>query len=1367
MYTYDEAFKESLKYFNDDELAAKVFIDKYALRDSDDNILEKTPDDMHLRIASELARIEEQKFKNPLSKEQIFKYLEGFKKIVPQGGPMTAIGNPYHLCTTSNCYVLDSPLDSYSAIHYTDTQLTAISKRRGGVGLDISNLRPAGSPTRNSSRTSTGIIPFMERYSNSIREVGQCIFEDQRILTSCGLKKIKNVKIGEMIWTKKGWIQVTNVFNNGIKKLYKLTTKTGYSCITSIDHIYQTFNENGELTETSLKNLNIGDNIVLSIGNGSHHSTYLKFEKFDYENSNNKPLNCKYPQILDEKLAYILGYSYGDGYVFNKKEDIKGLELLCSNDYPKIKQKIKLFCQEIFDYEIKFTKGDGDLEVLSIHNKAIVKFLEHNKLLKQHSSEIIFPEKIENSTINVQFAFLSGYFDADGDVSKKKSYRFRSINRKFLENVQIILSTCGIASKIHVEERTNENWKTIYTLAVVGRIAQQQFASLMKDSYKIQSSKVISKRDCWLTPFKAKTFNIKFNKYNYCPDNSQYLSANTCVLLSKQEDVITNLLQDKIANIEYFGEGNTFDLNLEEEHLFWCEGLYIHNSGRRGALMITISVHHPEILEFIRVKLDPNKVTGANISVRLTDEFLNAVKNDTLYEQRFPVDSKTPQISRMVSAKEIWKEIIKSSWLRAEPGILFWDNILKESPADCYEDFQTVCTNPCCFSLNSNVFIKTDSGSKELKDINSDDLVWLPVLDKFVQQSGFLNIGLHAVYCISFSNNTSLKITKNHKLASFDKADLGEIFRLTKLKDLEIGETIVCDEGNLVTITSIDYVGLEEVGCIDVPNYGYFVVTEDKTKPGVISGNSEIPLCSLDSCRLLAINLYHYVKNAFTSDTRFDYQEFLDDCEVAQRLMDDIIDIELEQITKIIKKIENDPEPDHIKEIELRMWKKVKEKCYNGRRTGVGITGLGDTLAALNIKYGSDKSIEVVKNIYAVLKFGCYKSSINMAKELGAFPAWNPEKEKDNPFLNRFKKEIVQTQWFREDGSYSWIDTINGQDLYEDMQKYGRRNISLLTTAPTGTLSTETQTSSGIEPVFMLSYTRRKKITHEDKHSRVDFVDQSGDKWQEFTVYHHKVLDWMRITGKTDIKESPWWGCCAEDLDWKQRVKLQAAAQKHIDHAISSTINLPEDVSEEKVAEIYEEAWKYGLKGITVYRKNCRTGVLVDKKEEKVIKNDAPKRPKELPCDVHHIGVKGVEYFVIVGKLNNDPYEILAGKGKLSHKIKNGIIKKVKRGHYQAIFDDGSIMDSVTDNCEDNEEALTRMVSTALRHGSSIDFIVQQLSKTKGDMFGFAKSLARALKYYIPKGTTVAGANCPECGNNLIYSEGCSKCVNCSWSKCS
>lgn len=820
MASYQQALEESMKYFNGDELAADVFVGKYALVDGQGDLKELTPDDMHKRLAREFARVEK-KYSNPMSEEEIYELFKEFRYVVPQGSPMSAIGNDYQIQSASNCFVLPPVLDSYGSILKTDEHLIQISKRRGGNGVDISNIRPRGVLTNNAAKTTDGIGVFMERYSNSIREVGQ--------------------------------------------------------------------------------------------------------------------------------------------------------------------------------------------------------------------------------------------------------------------------------------------------------------------------------------------------------------------------------------------------------------------SGRRGALMITISVHHPEILTFINIKKNRKKVTGANISIRLSDEFMNAVKNDSEYEQRWPIDSKTPTVHKMVKAKEIWDEIITAAWESAEPGLLFWDNAIKHTPSDIYKQFGfgSVSTNPC----------------------------------------------------------------------------------------------------------------------------------------------GEIILSPFDSCRLLVLNLFSFVENPFTDKAKFNYKKYDEYVMKAQRLMDDLIDIELEQIDKIIAKIKKDPEPEDIKRTERELWLKIKDACINGRRTGLGITALGDALAGLNVVYGSDESIKITEKIYKHLAINSHKSSIILAKERGAFPVFDFNLEKDHEYLSRIYKNF-------------------DDDILKMYKKYGRRNIALTTTAPTGSVSTLTQTTSGIEPSFLLWYVRKKKINPNDKQARVDFTDDMGDRWQEYKVYHHKFKMWMDITGKSKVEDSPYYKATSSDVDWIASVKMQAAAQKYIDHSISKTCNLPKEATKELVAEVYMKAWEEGCKGFTVYRDGCRDGVLTSESssgKDKFIDHPAPKRAKRLDCDIHQVTIKGESWTIFIGKMDDRPYEIFGGLSKfvqVPKKIKHGhIVKQGKKPNGSGIYDlfyrdeneqeECKIHDIVNVFENATEGAFTRTLSLALRHGCPIQYVAEQLQKDEkdSDMYSFSRVIARVLKHYIKDG--VKTSDCPSCKvSKMIYREGCATCPNCGFSKC-
>lgn len=657
----------------------------------------------------------------------------------------------------------------------------------------------------------------------------------------------------------------------------------------------------------------------------------------------------------------------------------------------------------------------------------------------------------------------------------------------------------------------------------------------------------------------------------------------------------------------------------------------VAQGGRRGALMLTVSVHHPDIRSFMRIKNELNahgertKVTGANVSIRLTNEFLEAVEKNEQVELRWPVDSETPEVSQMVDASDLWEECVKHARDSAEPGLLFWDNILQGSPADCYAEdgFRTVCTNPC----------------------------------------------------------------------------------------------------------------------------------------------AELPLSVGDSCRLLLVNLSKFVKNPFTDKARFDFDLFREASRAAQRLMDDLVDLELEQIDKVLSKIDRDPEPIEVKRVEQDLWENIRKACQNGRRTGLGVTAVGDALAMLGIKYGSPESVEVVGEFYRHLAVASYTESVNLAKERGSFPVFDLSKEKDHPYLNR---------------------VIDAAGIRGDYEKYGRRQIANLTTAPTGSVSILTQTTGGIEPVFMAQYKRRKKINPTDDQATVDYVDANGDKWSEFYVNHHGLAEWMRVTGHTDedFDKSPYAGAQAEEIDWEARVDVQAAAGAWVDHSISSTINLPADVPYETVKTIYERSWKKGLKGITVYRDGCRSGVLVSNDDHQITfsGHDAPKRPESLTCDVHRSRMKQgddyVDWTIFVGLLDGKPYEIFGGHSEnieLPKKVTSGwIVKRSFKsgGKYDFCYgeaeDPSKILDIVRTFDNPNQGSFTRMLSLSLRHGAAVHHVVEQLQRDReADMFSFAKVMCRVLKKYIEDGTQ-AGRTCPDCGaeGTMIYTEGCVTCTACGSSKC-
>ena len=834
-FTYQEALAESINFFGGDELAASVWINKYAVKDSYGNIYEKSPVDMHRRLAKEFARIES-KYPNPLTESELYDLVKDFRYIIPQGGPMTGIGNNYQVASLSNCFVVGhvNKADSYGGIMKIDEEQVQLMKRRGGVGHDLSDIRPVGSAVLNSALTSTGVVPFMERYSNSTREVAQ--------------------------------------------------------------------------------------------------------------------------------------------------------------------------------------------------------------------------------------------------------------------------------------------------------------------------------------------------------------------------------------------------------------------DGRRGALMLSISIKHPDSEGFINAKMEQGKVTGANVSVKVDDEFMKCVISGDQYTQQYPINSESPTVVKSINAQSLWKKIIHNAWKSAEPGILFWDTVIRESVPDCYADlgYKTVSTNPC----------------------------------------------------------------------------------------------------------------------------------------------GEIPLCPYDSCRLIALNLYSYVENPFTPEAKFNMELFKNHAVKAMRMMDDLIDLEMEKIDAIISKIDKDPEDESVKRTELELWEKIKTKTLGGRRTGLGITAEGDMLAALGLQYGSDAAIEFAVEVQKTLAIEAYRSSVIMAKERGAFPIYNPNREENNPMIDRVRTE--------------------DPDLYEEMVKVGRRNISMLTIAPTGTTSLMTQTTSGIEPVFMPFYIRRRKVNPNDKNVVITFTDEVGDSWEEYYVFHHKFLTWCKNNGynseevkKLSVNEvnelvakSPYYKATSNDIDWLAKVKMQGAIQKWVDHSISVTVNLPNTVTEELVSEVYKTAWEVGCKGVTVYRDGSRAGVLVAAKEEKKEAIKPKLRPKSLESDVVRFLNGKEKWIALIGKLNGVPYEIFTG---LVDEDSRNIPKSVLKGHivkekdmsgvsrYDFHFVDKygytNIVGGISHMFEKNYWNYAKFISGVLRYGMPIVDVINLVNGLQLDSESintWKNGVERALKCYIPDGTKDdTGKKCTKCdSNNLVYQEGCLVCMNCGYSKC-
>ena len=667
----------------------------------------------------------------------------------------------------------------------------------------------------------------------------------------------------------------------------------------------------------------------------------------------------------------------------------------------------------------------------------------------------------------------------------------------------------------------------------------------------------------------------------------------------------------------------------------------VAQDGRRGALMMSISINHPDSEDFIDSKMEQGRITNANVSVRISDEFMKAVKDEKPFVQKYPIDSENPKFTKEIDAKKLWNKIIHNAWQSAEPGVLFWDTITRESIPDCYADlgFKTLSTNPC----------------------------------------------------------------------------------------------------------------------------------------------GEIPLCAYDSCRLLAMNLYSYVEHPFTDKARFNAELFAKHVAIAQRIMDDIIDLEIEKIDTILEKVYSDPESDEVKKCEVDLWKNIRKKALQGRRTGIGITAEGDMLAALGKRYASDEAIEFSTSVQKLLAFEAYKSSVNLARERGAFEVYDAKREENNPFINRLR--------------------AMDENFYQDMVKYGRRNIAMLTIAPTGTVSICTQTTSGIEPVFMVSYKRRRKVNPNDKNAKVSFTDPEGNSFEEYNVFHPKFLTWLEVNGynveevknyndeklQEIISKSPYYKATANDIDWVSKVKMQGEMQKWVDHSISVTVNIPTETTEELVSQIYMTAWECGCKGMTIYRDGSRTGVLVSNKKEEKKNNDndfvethSPVRPKTLECDVVRFQNNYEKWIAFVGKINGRPYEIFLGKQDdfyLPPFVETAWITKNKdeegKSRYDLQFKDKQgykiTIEGLSRSFSPEFWNYAKLISGILRHGMPITNVVtliQNLSVDEDNINAWKNGIARALKRYIPDGTKVDKEVCPTCGDALVYEDGCKHCKNCGYSKC-
>ena len=1248
IYTFKEALKASTEYFNGDELAANVWINKYALKDSQGNIYEKTPDDMHRRLASEIARIE-QKYPNGLSEKEIYQLLKNFKYIVPQGSPMAGIGNPHQISSLSNCFVIGNAADSYGGIIKMDEEQAQLMKRRGGVGHDLSHIRPKGSPVMNSALSSTGIVPFMERYSNCTREVAQ----DGRRGALMLSVSIKHPDAEDFIDAKM---------------------------------------ESGKVTGANVS-VRIDDEFMRA---AMQNKTYTQ----------QYPVDAKNPKVKKEieasklwdKIIYNAWKSAEPGVLFwdtIRRESVPdcyadlGYKTISTNPCITGETMIALadgrghlpiqqLAEEGLDVPVYCLDKAGKLSIQTMRNPRITGY---NKKVYKVTLEDGLSIRV---TDNHKFRLKDGTYKKASDLKEGDSL--------------MILSKYQAPIVKEKGKTKNDYWWLHY-----GKYGNSKSEHRLIAEYaqrKIQSTEVVH--------------HIDRNNLNNHPDNLEIMS------------------------IQAHNE--------------------LHTSEMRGA-------NNP----IFRIKANPKK--WAAYSAKMSTA-TSGLKNGKAY----PITNKALLQKAVELTQQLGRRFSKQEWQKfaAENELpMAFSNFRKEFFGSlkgmaemaavivgveyAEKDPRLVKTWLKAKAQGYNAIIKANRVIVEKVCEYCGEKFWLEYHRREVAycSSICVNKNLNSNPNIQLKRTTALNSTVAQKAAQVKIKQLNVFtqsrYELERIPTQKEWETL-CRQKNIPyrlrtkygfkswedlkekaqfhnhRVKSIEFDGYENVysGTVDYFHNYFSGGWKTKTSSGKDKflyinqlNCGEIPLCPYDSCRLLAINLFSYVENPFTESAAFNFEKFAQHVQIAQRIMDNIIDLEIEKIDQILHKINTDPESEVIKQTERELWEKIRKTCVEGRRTGVGITAEGDMLASLGLQYGSDEAIDFSVKVHRTLALNAYRSSVTLAKERGAFPIFDASREMKNPLIKRLK-------------------AVDGT-LYDDMVKYGRRNIALLTIAPTGTVSLMTQTTSGIEPVFMVSYKRRRKVNPNDREVKVTFVDEVGDHWEEYNVFHHKFMDWLKANEfdteqirKMDaaeldeiIKISPYYKATANDVDWVQKVKMQGAIQKWVDHSISVTVNIPSETSVEMVKEIYQTAWEHGCKGCTIYRDGSRSGVLVadDKKKkeakETVFKEaNAPKRPKKLECSVVRFRNNQEKWIAVVGLLEGRPYEIFTGRAEdtfnLPSYVTKGWVLKNKdengnnRYDFQFLDKDGYriTMEGLSRSFEKQFWNYAKLISGVLRHGMPLAYVV-------------------------------------------------------------
>lgn len=1302
-YTKEEAIQKSKEYFEGDELAAEVFVTKYALRNDKLELLECSPDMMHRRLAKEFARIE-QKYPNPLSEEEIFNLLDHYRYIVAQGSPMFGIGNPYQRTSISNCFALDVA-DSYGGICRADERIAQISKRRGGCGLDISSLRPKGLPTKNSALTTDGIVVFMQRFSNTSREVAQAGRRGALLLSiSVHHPEVLNFIRSKMDLNKVTGanisVKITDEFMDALKK--DKTYEQRWPVEGSKPVISQEVKAKEVWDEIIRCAHRSGEPGILFIDTIQKNSPADSYSDLGYKSITTNP--C----LTGETLVYVAD---GRGNVPIKQLANEGRDVpvFCYDNKGKVIIRT-MRNPRITGYKKRIYK-------VTLDNNCVIRCTENHKFRMKDGSYKTVSDLIKGDSLSIITRFEASIKDFLHD-SRTRSGDYYWINNGFSSNVaehRIIASHFLNKNKTiegvihHIDYNTkNNNYKNLRIMSC-------------KEHNKLHSRRMMGDNNP-MRRAKTEWNQKKWNKYHQNMSiavsgdkNGRYLGITNEDLLQKAVN-FSKLLGRRFSKKEW--QSYARKNNLPIEFSKW-RGDYFGGILGMSKLAATIC-------GFDYIHEDPRTV---RIFLKMKEQG---------YECKIE--------NGMVLVKKCCEECKKDFWINYSNREIGFCNLLcahKSNKMTGMLKKESLKDNQCSmFTLLKNKLNRMPL-RKEWKQICRENNI----------SSHFGDYGFK-----SYSELCDSSEYFNHRVVSIELDSIEDVYNGTVD---EFHNFFVGGFQSLTKNGKQKWIYINNKNCGELP----------------LGGN-------LGSCILLLQNLLSYVENPFTDKAKFNEELFKKNTFIAQKLIDDMVDIELECIDRIIEKIKSDPEDDKTKANELDLWMSVRKTCNDSRRTGLGITALGDCIAALNIKYGSKESIKIVETIYSILRNEAYRSSIQMANDRGAFPIWDAKKEKDNEFLNRLPEDILK-----------------------DMRKYGRRNIACLTTSPAGSVSTQTQTSSGFEPVFMIEYVRKRKLTENDK-DKPDYIDNSGDKWKEYKIEHNGLKLFKKITGK-EYKDSPYFGSLASEIDYEARVKMQAVATQYTCHAISSTINLPNDIDIKTVDSIYKLAYKEGCKGLTVYRDGSRDGVLTKtstktkdcedcdeaskilgdlvrqgQRPQNIILSPAPKRPEIVECEIQRSKVGGGDWLFFIGMFGNSPYEVFGGDAEeftIPHKYKKGwIIKngKNKDGITQYNLVLGSL-DDPNEKLEfrgiakhfNNKEygAFTRVISLCLRHGVPIKYISQQLLKTgcAGDLFSFQRAMARVLKKYIVDGEK-SGGECPMChSEEIYYKNGCPTCKICGHSTCS